>query len=396
MDKTRRLKIYAAAIALIFIALGLTLWLPGIVLWQTGELWPADSTVTQQRRHDGLWSSGLLQNEEEYKQSLFDQSPADITAIGSSRILQLRKHMFAEPFVNMGRGLELLRIDEELPELLKTKKPKLILWGLDYWHFGKSRADEQLGYKIRQRKTQGVAASGKVTPDIFPRQIHSTWGLIGKDGNKLDWAKAAMGAQLFPGYRIGLRAVLTNRGGYASDGSHYSFGVYERPDTIFRDLQDALQSSDNIYQLNPNEMISADQVDRMRIAASDLKRQNIHVIVYLVPLPSRSIGLMQRPDYAGFITETKKALTQIAAETGIEYFDYLDGASAGITDREFMDSIHPGEPAVARLLLGMSAQSERLRSALDLPKLQQIVRDNAGKPAARQDFYTRFGVTALE
>lgn len=396
MDRTRRLKLYAAAIALIFIALGLTLWLPGIVLWQTGELWPADSTVTQQRRHDGLWSSGLLQNEEEYKQSLFDQSPADITAIGSSRILQLRKHMFAEPFVNMGRGLELLRIDEELPELLKTKKPKLILWGLDYWHFGKSRADEQLGYKIRQRKTQGVAASGKVAPDIFPRQIHSTWSLVGKDGNKLDWAKAATGAQLFPGYRIGLRAVLTNRGGYASDGSHYSFGVYERPDTIFRELQDALQSSDNIYQLKPNETISADQVDRMRIAASDLKRQNIHVIVYLVPLPSRSIGLTQRPDYAGFIAETKKALTQIAAETGIEYFDYLDGASAGITDREFMDSIHPGEPAVARLLLGMSAQSERLRSALDLPKLQQIVRDNAGKPAARQDFYTRFGVTALE
>ena len=105
---------------------------------------------------------------------------------------------------------------------------------------------------------------------------------------------------------------------------------------------------------------------------------------------------MQRPDYAGFIAETKKALTQIATETGIEYFDYLDGASAGITDREFMDSIHPGEPAVARLLLGVSAQSERLRSVLDLPKLQQIVRDNAGKPAARQDFYTRFGVTALE
>lgn len=101
-------------------------------------------------------------------------------------------------------------------------------------------------------------------------------------------------------------------------------------------------------------------------------------------------------DYAGFIAETKKALTQIAAETGIEYFDYLDGASAGITDREFMDSIHPGEPAVARLLLGMSVQSERLRSALDLPKLQQIVHDNARKPAARQDFYTRFGVTALE
>jgi hypothetical protein len=372
------------------------LWLPGIVLWQTGELWPADSTVSQQRKHDGLWSSGLLQNELEYKQSLFDQSAVDVTAIGSSRILQLRKHMFAEPFLNMGRGLELLRIDEELPELIKTRKPKLVLWGLDYWHFGKSRADDQLGYKVRQRKTQGVAASGKVTPDIFPRQIHSAWGLIAKDENKLDWAKAAIGAQLFPGYRIGLRAVLTNRGGYTSDGSHYSFGVYERPDTIFRDLQDALRSSDNIYQLKANETLSADLVDSVRTTVADLKRQNIHAIVYLVPLPSRSIERMRRPEYAGFIAGTKKALAQIAAETGIEYFDYLDGAPVGITDREFMDSIHPGETAVARLLLDMSERSERLRSVLNLPRLQEIVRDNAGRPAARQDLYTRFGVTALE
>jgi hypothetical protein len=396
MDRTTRLKIYAAAVAAIFITLGLTLWLPGIVLWQTGELWPAESVVSQQRKHEGLWSSGLLQSEEEYKQSLFDQSPADITAIGSSRILQLRKHMFAEPFVNMGRGLEMLRVDEELPELIKNKKPKLVLWGFDYWHFGTSRAQEQLGYKLRQRKTLGVAASGKVTPDIFPRQIHSTWGLLAKDDNKLDWAKAAIGAQLFPGYRIGLRAVLTNRGGYASDGSHYSFGVYERPDTTFRELQDALRSSDNIYQLKANETISADQVDRMRAIAADLKRQNIHVVVYLVPLPSRSIELMRRPEFANYVAETKKALAQIASETGIEYFDYLDGASGGIADREFMDSIHPGEPAVARLLLAMSAKSARLRNALNMPVLEQMVRDNAGKPAARQEFYSRFGVTALE
>lgn len=396
MDRTRRLKIYAAAIAAVFIALGLTLWLPGMVLWQTGELWPAQSIVSQQRQHDGLWSSGLLQNEDDYKQSLFDQSPADITAIGSSRILQLRKHMFAEPFLNMGRGLEMLRIDEDLPELIKTKKPKLVLWGFDYWHFGQSRADDQLGYKLRQRKTQGVAASGKVTPDIFPRQIHSTWGLIAKDDNKLDWVKAAIGTKLFPGYRIGLRAVLTNRGGYASDGSHYSFGAYERPDTTFRELQDALQSSDNIYQLKANETISADQVNRMRALAADLKRQNIHLVVYLMPLPSRSIELMRRPEFAGYIADTKKALATIASETGIDYFDYLDGASAGITDREFMDSIHPGEPAVARLLLAMAGKSSRLRSALNMPLLEQMVRDNAGKPAARQDFYSRFGVTALE
>ncbi len=105
---------------------------------------------------------------------------------------------------------------------------------------------------------------------------------------------------------------------------------------------------------------------------------------------------MRRPEFAGYIADTKKALAQIASETGIEYFDYLDGASAGITDREFMDSIHPGEPAVARLLLDMSAKSARLRSALDIPLLEQMVRDNAGKPAARQDFYSRFGVTALE
>ncbi len=167
MDRTTRLKIYAAAIGAIFVALGLTLWLPGIVLWQTGELWPAESIVSQQRKHQGLWSTGLLQNEEEYKQSLFDQSPADITAIGSSRILQLRKHMFAEPFVNMGRGLEMLRIDEELPELIRDKKPKLILWGLDYWHFGKSRADEQLGYKIRQRKNSRGGGIGKSDARYF-------------------------------------------------------------------------------------------------------------------------------------------------------------------------------------------------------------------------------------
>lgn len=37
---------------------GVSLWLPCIVLWQTGELWTAGSTVKRRIEHDGLWSTG--------------------------------------------------------------------------------------------------------------------------------------------------------------------------------------------------------------------------------------------------------------------------------------------------------------------------------------------------
>ncbi len=388
---------YPLAMLVAFLVLGVTIWIPGLLLWTSGELWPVSWIAADQQKHHALWSAGLVQNEIAYKRSIYGSRSPEIVVLGSSRVLNMRQRMFSRPFVNMGRGLDLLQSDDPFNSLMENGVPKLVLWGLDYWALAAEREQESSNYKQGRGRITSLIVNGKTVPDIFPRQILSTWSLVGDADAWLLAAKTIMGGSEFPGSRLGLRAVLTDAGGYAPDGSSYDFDVYRRPESAYRRLRENLGDQHDVYQVRPGERVSMRLAQNLRTEIRNLQNRGSLVILYLPALPKQTIDMIQRmPELSRYFDALKATLAKFAADTGIEYYDYLDGSSAGISEREFVDKIHPGEVADARLLLNMASRGSKIARFLNMDTLAQIVRDNGNSPVAAQPFYGRFGVIRLE
>ena len=137
---------YAVLLIVIIILISAPIWISTVLFWRGGEIWPLSKVVSYQKDNFAIMNMGILSNEREYKHELFLKSKPDIMAIGSSRILQIRQDMFDRSFINMGRGLDMSNLRNDLPSLLDHHQPKFILFGFDYWLFSKERVDgEQSG-----------------------------------------------------------------------------------------------------------------------------------------------------------------------------------------------------------------------------------------------------------
>ena len=111
--------------------------MPILYLYRSGEYLGLDEIIASQQESNSkvLYGTALHANTRQYKKELLAKTQPKVIALGSSRVMQFRQHMFSGEFLNLGGGMESIHDGIKLiPDIIK-RKPELIILGLDIWWF---------------------------------------------------------------------------------------------------------------------------------------------------------------------------------------------------------------------------------------------------------------------
>jgi hypothetical protein len=339
---------------------------------------------------------GILSNEREYKHELFLKSKPDIMAIGSSRILQIRQDMFDRSFINMGRGLDMSNLRNDLPSLLDHHQPKFILFGFDYWLFSKERVDgDQSGKQRKAMIRNANAGSGNF--NVIPRTVLTPWQWLASGKiTPSEIVSLFFTGNVREGPRIGFQAIVSNNGGYAPDGSYYYLSVYEPSPTAHCDLARNVKiytGRNRAYGLPSDTSVSETQFRNLQSVVAEIKKRNIIAIAFLPPVHAELYEmLINQENYKEYTRVVRYRLESLFSEFGIPFFDFLDPEKLGSSSSEFFDAIHPGEIATARMISKMSNAFPTNPLRIRKEDMNDIILRYSGKPTVASAFIERFGL----
>jgi len=204
---------------LLLLPAGITNW---VFLHNVGELTPIEEIVEIQQRDGGLYGTALHPNVYSYKLELYAARRPEIVAIGSSRVLQFRQHLFSRPFVNLGRTVNYPAEAVKLvDDMLAVSTPELVIFGIDHYWLNPSFTTA-LDFSTHKRR------GGRLTPDALITPFR--WLIDDKISTTTYWTYLSGTARLSTrgAPMIGVQAILEGAG-FAADGSwHYDNIVYGR------------------------------------------------------------------------------------------------------------------------------------------------------------------------
>ena len=228
--------------------------------------------------------------------------------------------------MNMGRGLDMLRIDEELPELDQGQQAETHAVGFRLLACSPNEQSEgttRIQRCASSRTHRGGCVRKSRRPIFFRGKSMSTWGLIGQGRFTSSTAQKRPSAiQRIP--RLRASAFVPSSpiaAGTRRTGRITASGFLNAPTPRIANCgnisttRKASTSSGRTNKSLPNLSVRFDRPCKISV------RQNIKVVIYLVPLPGKPIEIMKRPEFSQYIASVKNNLANIATETGIEFFD---------------------------------------------------------------------------
>lgn len=367
----KRLVLKLVMLALPFLAVfGLPAW----YVATSGEAFRDDDRYVDEvvAGRDGLLY-GLMLDESPYRyvkyRILQASAPADVLALGSSRVLQFRREMFTARFYNAGYMVkDIGEFRALLTALPKEKYPKVVIVGLDQWMFNRAWDD-----------LRTVSAPYRVPARPGPELLGSFSGKLLKFTEtalqgRLDLSRAYGGSDL----AIGLNARLYSSG-FRNDGSmRYGIQV-ERllnddpaaSDYRFSDTFERIGEGDGKFM--PCGEINAAALDALEAFLVFCRQHDVAVVSFLPPFADSVYNRMRESGrYRGY-EALPGALAQLVRKHGGEFYDFSQVALAGSSDREVLDGFHGSEVVYQRVLismlergslLGRYAGAERLRQDL--------------------------------
>jgi hypothetical protein len=344
LSDRRYAALYLGLLALFLIVFGAGLpALGGLFLWRAGEFLPLPEIVARQQTGGDIYGSALHDDEFDYKLALATARRAEVMALGSSRMLQLRQEFFRRPFVNAGRAMSSLREGEEFfAALPAASRPRLMILGMDPWWFNPQRP----AYAPRRpRAGLGIGFLHLVADWLWQAKLSpdDIWqvALQGRRSN---------GLTQNPG--LGVAAII-RASGYRADGSRDYGRRYTAQDPTFNDQGFAntlarLASADGPFE-HGNHAAAA-RFAQFDALLANLQREGVTPVVILTPLAGRVLAAIRGMGEAfGYVAEVRAYLAGLEVES----YDFLDPAALGADDCEFVDGFHGGEVVYQRILLAI-------------------------------------------
>ncbi|MBF0625421.1 MAG: hypothetical protein HQL82_11525 [Magnetococcales bacterium] len=363
-----------AAAWILFMGMMAVNWL---LLWRAGE---TDLATIAQRQVASQGMANLLSVPFfDYKRALYLIRKPEITALGSSRSLQIRQYFFTRPFYNMGGGSK--ELDDAFAmadELLLEHPPKLIVQALDIWTFWSDRP--VLPSQAQRPRGLRVARGSPINPLLLPTSMLFN--------GTLTWPAAARilaGAPHQPLPTFGIHA-LVNGSGFADDGSSHYLGRLEEalldgPDQRFRGTLEKLGQPGSQLLPASSPHVNHREIRLLRMFIDEMAAHHITVMPVLVPLPPLTYDrALAMPEHA-YIDQARAVLAREIPEL----LDLLDGRRAGSNNCEFYDGTHGGEITYARIALKIAATRPDLAHFIAVERLQQVVERYAGFSTAPID-----------
>ena len=359
---------------LFWIPIGLVLLFPLWVYWEGREFTSvADVVHAQQGSQPILFGLAYSNVTQTYKRALVDSSSAQIAFLGASTGYAFRSTFFTPTgvFISASKAvvgpadfpafIQQLSPNSTLRVLIVSMEPEFFI---PHKTFG---APEQV--RPLDRLTTFLLGGWRTpyTDYYFDKKF------------TLQTLTARAHATPF----IGMQALI-NQSGFLNDGSYLDSVNQDTPqhDQILR--QEIIDTVQRLEQ-DRSSWKYGTSTDSTALANIETflklcQERHILVIGYEPPYAQEIYQEMERPNDA--YTHEMHALSQtLAAEFaryGDAFFDYTDTTAIGIPDNEFIEEIHPGDKADARILLDMAAHNATLRSYVAVQTVTDMIQHTLG------------------
>jgi hypothetical protein len=322
--------------------------------------------------------SGTAYNSESfipYKRLLVDAKKPTVVALGTSRVMQIRKEFFkdSEAFVNAGGAAKTLGdIDLFIRELPPDDNVKVLILSLDQNMFYKDTfSHEDRGELILPVKLMKLGSmSRKIYLDYATHKFSLT-ELIDKHDNSKN---------------IGLIA-LTQGDGFRSDGSYrYNQASLNlnRNDSVSIEIQ---QKIDGVKKNSREASVyQKQQLDANLKLLSDIldlcEQKNITVLGFMPPFPEPVYQAML--DTSGLDNEMVTIMPKEVANVFIEhnsfFYDLSSPTVFGGKKTEFVDVVHGTDLMYLKIMVYISEHTDILDEYVDSEFLKETVKNT------KQDF----------
>jgi hypothetical protein len=288
-----------------------------------------------------------------YKLQMVRQKRPEILAVGSSRATQWRSAMFKAPFYNASQTVYTIAHLKRFLEELGPAVPKVLIFPVDYGMF--DAAWDGL-YRNNLQTDLDPFDPSEVAPIALPLLR----ALLTEPRSILRFQREG----LYHIPAIGLTAALQGYG-FRMDGS-VQYG-----DVIAGDYSRRLSYDENLARLREVGLpfqnspgMAKSKLDEFAAVASMAKSKGVSIIAVAMPYDPRIVAQLNASLEHGIWREYRgQGFKDWMEKQGVLYFDFTDIDSfAGRTD-EFLDPMHPSEPAYVRMLLKM-VEDERARRLL--------------------------------
>ncbi len=357
---------------------------PIAVLFFSKEYYPAYEVVAIQNTHKetlfgNVYNTGSLIP---YKTILLDTNNPQIFALGTSRVLQLRKEFFTPQtqFLNAGLGvpwslndIEYILQSASSSQNSSTKRVLILDLDRELFTLDSEQADQTTENYISIFGFHFYApfnvARGMYL-DYFIRHKYSFIKLVSNEANT---------------DKLGMQAIA-NGNGFRSDGSYRYNKESQDPNLVATNEAEIKVVAQNILRDTPASLPSTDEPN---IAANLIilkqiletaKSKNITVVGYIPPYPVE-INQATFASTSAYKTRETDLTNQISADfkqDGFAFYDMSDIAQYGGTDAEFSDTVHGTDLLYAKMSLYLANHDPVLKNYFDKTALQNMIASTTG------------------
>lgn len=346
-----------------------------------GEAIGPEQIADISRGEPALWASGFYDTAV-HKPAVADRLQPRVAVLGSSRVMQWRREMFAERsrdgFYNLGGGVrnttELVRCVDQL--LAQPAPPELVVIGVDWWWLQHHRPTatpltqrEVLSRRWRRGRTRVLDRAQLYQQAWRAPRVWDAW---------------ADPDQTTPTGRTpwGINARTT--GGFRNDGSYSYWQFIAHPEgprhtetEKRRAGLDRIERGDFAGQyVHPIHLKYLDEsVGRLRAAG-------VEVALVLTPIePGVLDSWRATPGGRAYLPKLHDALRTLTERHDACFADFTNPRELGYGIAGFIDWFHGGEPLYAAMLLDIARQpgyTARLAPFIDAQQLADDLRRPLG------------------
>lgn len=330
--------------------------------------------VQRQIKKNSLYGTALNNFPVPYFFELIKQRQPEILMVGSSRSGWFKEKYFNTSFVTTPKASDtLMQMESFLNEVMNIYTPKIVIMEFDPW---------LLLQKPRISSNISKGESGK-SINLF--KIYSVAKLVArKNMVYLNPFKDNLLKNPYIDFdSLGIFA-LTMGNGFLKDGSYFHGSTYfGKKNILDRNFQLSIWQIDNGQgPFRWAKAYDGENIVVFKRIVKELKKKKIIVIPIIMPISplvyQKSYGLY--PDKYAYW----KKLSDNAKKLGI--YDFLNPFSINTNDCEFLDGVHPGDVASARVLKKIGEENPAFAKYLNMKEINWAINNRAGHVYSGQDF----------
>lgn len=303
-----------------------------------------------------------------YKEALVTRENGEVIALGSSRVMQLRKEFFTDEasFVNAGgAGKTLREVESFIESLPDNSRTKVIILGLESEYFTDPypRKEDRHEYVLPLRF---VMLNVLMSRRIYLDYINHKYSLRDIIKNAND------------SHHIGLSALL-HQDGFRSDGSYKYSAAEKNPNRLsYVDgqvrvaLEDFRRKGGSFDMSGPAIESNIEILERILHLA---KKKGITIVGFTPPVPSLVHKVTMEDATLRNLTERVGVSFK---SHGMPFFNVSDIKVFGGKDTEFVDVVHGTDYLYGKMLFYMASKTTILEQYVPLKNLRSILDQTKG------------------